>query len=137
MKKIFPLLFLFVVSISLAQTAAKEKVRYVKITQTNCIKKKGYRLKLKEIVSDSRCPEGVNCVWAGEIKVVVSVYQDKKFAEDDTLTISAKHLQENKEWFSKYLPSNKSNIKSIVVLPYPKEGVPKNLKDYYLQIGYL
>lgn len=135
MKKLIPLLFLL--TFGYAQVSPRQKIHYFKITQTNCVKKKGYRLKVKEIISDSRCPEGVNCVWAGEIKVLVSVYKNKKFVEDAALDISPKSLQENKDWFLKYLPLGKRNIKSISVLPYPKEGVPKNLKEYYIAIGYL
>jgi hypothetical protein len=31
----------------------------------------------KEVVSDSRCPEGLNCIWAGEVTVVLGI-QDSK-----------------------------------------------------------
>jgi hypothetical protein len=45
---------------------------------------KGFTLVLKEVVSDSRCPEGLNCIWAGEVTVVLSVYKDSKLVEDIT-----------------------------------------------------
>ena len=32
----------------------------------------------KEVINDSRCPKNVNCVRAGEAKVLVSVYLDGK-----------------------------------------------------------
>jgi hypothetical protein len=32
---------------------------------------KGFTLVLKEVVSDSRCPEGLNCIWAGEVTVLI------------------------------------------------------------------
>jgi hypothetical protein len=32
--------------------------------------KKGFTLVLKEVVSDSS-PEGLNCIWAGEVTVLI------------------------------------------------------------------
>ncbi|MET0759674.1 MAG: hypothetical protein ABWZ56_04590 [Flavobacterium sp.] len=132
------LAFLLIFSVSVfAQNTEKENIKYIKITQKKCIKKKGYHLVLKEVLSDSRCPEGVTCVWAGEVKVVVSLYQNWKFIEDKTITVSTNNNQENTDWFSNYLPSNQKKIKNLRVLPYPKDGSSINPKDYYIKIGYL
>ncbi len=130
MKKLFPLLFLLLSLTISAQTTA-EKIHYKTITQTECVKKKGYRLVLKQVVSDSRCPEGVTCVWAGEVSFVLSVYKDKKFVED--VTLSSANRQQNLELFSKYLGKK---VTSIGVLPYPKQGVTVDPKSYFLKIGY-
>lgn len=97
---------------------------------------KDYQLKIKEIISDSRCPEGVNCVWAGEIKLVVSISKGKKLLEETALSITSNQFKENVAWFSKYLPNDKEAIKSIVVLPHPKKGISKDLKDYSILIAY-
>jgi hypothetical protein len=112
-------------------------VSYLKIKQNSCIKKKGNSLVFKEVLSDSRCPEGVNCIWAGEIKVVVAVYLDKNFIKEETLIISGKNSQENIAWIMQYLPAAKRNIESINVLPYPKEGVKIKPKKYFLHIAYI
>jgi len=92
---------------------------------------------LKEILLDSRCPVGANCIWAGEIKILVAVYLDKKFIKEETLTMSGNTTKENLAWFGQYLPADKRNLKSINVLPYPKEGVKIKAKDYYISIGYI
>lgn len=31
-------------------------------------------IKFKKVLSDSRCPRGVTCIWAGEAKVLVAIY---------------------------------------------------------------
>jgi hypothetical protein len=127
---------LLVFSVSLfAQTGQNSS--FVKITQKKCLKNKGTKLILKEVVSDSRCPEGVNCIWAGEAKVVVSVYEGKNFIKNEELVISGKNHQINKEWFVKYLSPRQKNITSINVVPYPKEGVKINPTAYYIKIGYI
>jgi hypothetical protein len=131
MKIIIPFL-LFFTMLTYAQPP-KAKIHYFSVSQKECVKKKGYRLQLKTVVSDSRCPEGVTCVWAGEAQIVVSVYKDKKFLQDETLTLSSRHMQENAAWFTKYTGKN---VAHVSLLPYPKEGIPNNLKTYYLKIGY-
>ncbi|TRX00325.1 hypothetical protein [Flavobacterium gawalongense] len=92
---------------------------------------------LKEVLSDSRCPEGVTCVWAGEVSVVVSVYKDSKLIEDNTIVFSVNNADENKQWFSTYLPKKQRKIESISVSPYPKKGVETYPKEYYIKIGYV
>ena len=124
MKKLF--LFLTILC-SVAFYAQTE----LKITSKKCIPKKGYHIKLKSVFNDSRCPEGTNCVWAGEVSVVVEVYDDKKIVEEKTLTLNTKNRIENTQWFSKYFSKK---IKSIAVFPYPKEGVIVKDKKKYITI---
>ena len=38
-------------------------------------------LKFKEVISDSRCPEGVTCVWAGEVRILAELYEGNKKIE--------------------------------------------------------
>lgn len=47
-------------------------------------------LKFKNVVSDSRCPKDVTCIWAGEAIVAVEVYEDGKCIEEKQITISSK-----------------------------------------------
>ncbi|MFV5683829.1 hypothetical protein ACM55I_00105 [Flavobacterium sp. GB2R13] len=132
------LAFLLIFCISVfAQNTKKENIKYVKITQKICLKKTGYQLVLKAIISDSRCPEGVTCVWAGEASAVISVYKDSELVEDKTIIFSVKNEEKNKEWFAKYLPEKQREIKKSSVFPYPKQGVTVAKKDYYIKIGYL
>ncbi|MFV8325632.1 hypothetical protein [Flavobacterium sp. ZS1P14] len=136
MKKSF-LIFLLVFCVAVfAQNTQKKNIKYVKISPKRCLKKTGYQLVLKAIISDSRCPEGVTCVWAGEASGVISVYKDSKLIDDKTIVFSPKNEEENKQWFAMYLPEKQRKIKSISVFPYPKQDVPVVKKDYYIKIGY-
>lgn len=137
MKKSLLLFLILFNTLAFAQNTPKENIKYVKIAQKKCLKKSGYQIVLKEVVSDSRCPEGVTCVWAGEASAIVSIYKDSKLVEDNTIVFSMKNAEENKQWFSKYLPEKQRKIKSISVFPYPKQGVTVNKKDYYIKIGYI
>ena len=137
MKKSLLFLFMIISSVVLAQSPKSQKVKYVTIKQKVYPNQKGFQLVLKAIVSDSRCPEGVTCIWAGEVSAVVSVYKDSKLIEDTTLVFSMKNEEDNKKWFATYLSEKQKKIKSIRVLPYPKEGSKINPEEYYLKIGYL
>jgi hypothetical protein len=106
----------------------------IKITPKKCISKKGYYLRLKSVFDDSRCPENVQCIWAGEVSVIVEVYNDKKFIEEKTITFNSKNREENNLWFSKYYSGK---IKSVGVLPYPKEGVVVKDKKKYIKIVFI
>ncbi len=124
MKKLLIVLFFLNFIFAFAQSE-------IKITPKKCIPKKGYHLKLKSVLNDSRCPEGTTCIWAGEVSVVVEVYNDKKFVEEKTLTFNSKNREENNSWFATYYPKK---IKSTSVLPYPKEGVVVKDKKKYIKI---
>jgi hypothetical protein len=137
MKKSVLFFFMVISSSVLAQSAKSEKVGYIEINQKVCSIQKGFQLVLKSISGDSRCPEGVTCIWEGEVSGVVSVYKDSKLIENTTLVFSTKNEEDNKKWFARYLPEKQKKIKSIVVFPYPKEGIKINPKEYYLKIGYL
>lgn len=137
MKKSLLFLFMMISSVALAQSPESQKVKYTTIKQKVCPNQKGFQLVLKAIVSDSRCPEGVTCIWGGEVSAVVSVYKDSKWIEDTTLVFSMKNEEDNKKWFSKYLPEKQKKIKNIGVVPYPKEGSKIDPEEYYLKIGYL
>ena len=120
----------------IGQSVPKESIRFLTINQKKCVKKKGFDLKLKSVTADSRCPEDVTCVWAGEAQVVISVYQNRKLVEDHTLIVSSKTEKENEIWFSKYVTAKQKKIKSIRLLPSPKSGMTIPPKKYTLQLGY-
>ena len=123
-KHFFLLSFLF---FSLTFFAQSE----IKITSKKCNPKAGYGFQLTKVFDDSRCPEGVTCIWAGEVSVVLKVYKNKKYFELKTLTFNAKNKEENFNWFEKYFSIK---IKSIVVAPYPKEGQILKVKNQYIAI---
>lgn len=136
MKKSLLFISMLIGSLVLAQSPKAQKIKYLTIDQKVCANKKGIQLVLKEVINDSRCPEGVSCIWAGEVTAIVSVYKDSNVVEETTMVLSLKSAEDNKKWFASYLSSKQKNIKSIAVVPYPKKGVRINSKDYYIKIGY-
>ena len=108
----------------------------IKITSKKCISKKGYHLRLKRVFDDSRCPENVSCIWAGEVSIEMEVYKDKKIIEEKTLLLNINNSEENIKWLTNYLPKKSNSIKSITVFPYPKEGQIVKSKNQFVKINY-
>lgn len=98
--------------------------------------KSGKEIVLVKVTNDSRCPEGVECVWAGEVTFEVAAYENKKQVEQVKFTLNKTTAEEIKMWFEQHLPSNKGNLKGIQVLPYPKEGVKTLPEAYYIKLIY-
>lgn len=92
-----------------------------------------YEIKISKIISDSRCPEGVSCVWAGEVQLELEIYKNQKLETSEIISINYKKLEENRTFFSKYLSSDKK-VKDILILPSKKEGQTIELKDYVLKV---
>ncbi len=87
-------------------------------------------LKLKEVVSDSRCPSDVHCIWAGEITLKVDVYKNGRFFKEKTISLSS-----GKNSVTDIYSTESYGIKAVSVTPYPqtKEGKIR-LEDYVLNI---
>lgn len=98
--------------------------------------KKGKEIVLVKVLNDSRCPEGVQCIWAGEVAIEVAVYQDNKIIEQEQLTFTPHNQKEMVSWFTERLPKTEKNLKSVGVLPYPKDGVSRKLEDYFIKLNY-
>ena len=47
----------------------------LKITKQKVVTKDKIKIKFLSVVEDSRCPEGVNCIWAGNAKIKIEVSQ--------------------------------------------------------------
>ena len=137
MKKVLTVLLIVISSVTFAQKQQIAKQNYSKIKQNSCIKGEGYKLLLKEVVTDSRCPEGVTCVWAGEVSVIVSVYKDSKFIEEKTMVFTKTVDAENIKWINSYLNDSKRVTNSLTIGPYPNVNKVIKPQDYYLQIGYM
>lgn len=87
------------------------------------------QVKFVEVLSDSRCPKDVTCVWAGEAKVRVEVYKNGQLFEEKELTFGA---------LSKDLAIVTNELLSVNALklqPYPVSSTDKNNMEYYLVLG--
>ena len=89
-------------------------------------------IRFVEVLEDSRCPKDVNCVWAGEAKVVIELYEDNKFLEKKTIIITPTSYLHEK--LSIVFSSKDSQISLFNLQPYPNFRTPIKKGDYYLQL---
>jgi hypothetical protein len=82
-------------------------------------------LHFREVLEDSRCPDGVVCIWEGNGKILVSVSQEGKEPLEVTLNTSGKEGMSKEAVAFDYL------IKLDSLDPYPTVIVKQpNLEDY-------
>ena len=84
-------------------------------------------LRLVQVLQDSRCPKGADCIWAGNAKVEVEIINQKgdKITKQVTLNgvqAPAVYTEEGLEIFIRGLA------------PYPTTGSKINPSDYYLRV---
>ena len=84
------------------------------------------QIKFKKVLADSRCPKDVQCVWAGEAKVLVEIYKNGQLDKEKELTFAALNSVLG------IIDTEILGIKALRLLPYPDTSIPKNKKDYYL-----
>lgn len=52
----------------------------LRIGQSVVIKGEDLKITFSEVTSDSRCPTGVTCVWAGEVSCNIEIYHSGKIS---------------------------------------------------------
>ncbi len=90
-------------------------------------------LKIEKIVSDSRCPKDVNCVRAGEVKLILGVYEQVDRSEV-SLTIDHLNFESNKKFLENYIKLNNQMISTIQIYPEKIAGQTIKPQDYLLKI---
>jgi hypothetical protein len=83
------------------------------------------KIKFVDVISDSRCPQGVTCIWAGEASSLIEITASDK-AYSKVLTQSG-HSENTQTGFEQYLFT-------CSLLPYPQAGKETIKKDYHLQL---
>lgn len=139
MKYIITTLFcLFVIS-TYAQDTINIEVETPKIVTKlnygNTYKYKNVEVKFIKIVSDSRCPKDVQCVWAGKAEVLVSITKNAKYGsveEIKTVTIPPHANLQNK--LNLIFSSEEFSIEGFDLLPYPVSGKKTKPEDFVLQL---
>jgi hypothetical protein len=78
----------------------------------------------RRVASDSRCPTGAQCVWAGEATVTVDARLAKGPVESFDLKLSAR--EDSTVW----KPFDGYRIRVVSLDPYPRLGVTTDSSGY-------
>jgi hypothetical protein len=92
----------------------------VKATEVATIQ--GLRITFEGVSEDSRCPRGVQCVWAGDAAATFTLVKAPAAAEQRTLHTSGRFEQQTE--YDTFV------VRLEDIKPYPKEGVEIAPRDY-------
>ena len=92
----------------------------IKFGESVTLEKGRLTIKFRSLVGDSRCPQGVVCVWAGNAEVILEVLKNE---------IALNTILDPKEQVV-----GDYNIQLRDVLPYPKAGEEIKPEDYSIKI---
>ncbi len=82
-------------------------------------------------IDDDRCPTNINCVWAGNAEVKMTITN-----EDETMDfgLNTAGFINNELNFPTSASIFDLHIELIALQPLPEEGVPLSLEDYTVSI---
>ena len=120
MKYFTPIIVLFIFISCASKQVVNENEILINSNSLNNIGN-DYEIKISKIISDSRCPEGVSCVWAGEVQLELEIYKNQKLEKSEALSINYKTFEQNKQFFADYISTNKK-IKDILVQPIKRKA---------------
>lgn len=89
-------------------------------------------IRFKAVISDSRCPKDVTCVWAGEAKVLIEIFEKGKLINEKLVVINP--------YFTDEIPLQFAakdviySISAFRLFPYPSAASKKNPIDYTLEM---
>lgn len=130
----YPLLSLLILFSSFAMGQnedAKPPVIAVKVPLHQSVNIKGVTIKFLEVLEDSRCPKGVNCIWAGRAIVKVQVTNNGQTTEKELIFGEIRPNEEkNKNLYS----STEFAIIGLGLNPYPDVNESNKNKEYVLLI---
>lgn len=86
-------------------------------------------LKFKDVISDSRCPINVTCIWAGEAKVLVELFENGRFLEEKVLLVNSQNSS-----LSFLSEAVEYSISGIDLMPYPTIESKNTKPDYSLKM---
>ncbi|HEX8922318.1 MAG TPA: hypothetical protein VF766_12660 [Pyrinomonadaceae bacterium] len=107
--------------VSTVKEAALDQEFEIKVGQRVSIKSEGLLISFSSIAEDSRCPEGVQCVWAGNVKVVLKVSKARK--RFTTLRLNT-NLDPTHSAYRQY------DVKLVGISPNRKKDVPVKRSEY-------
>ena len=96
----------------------------LKINQEAMIEGEGLAVTFESVLEDSRCPEGVTCVWSGNAKVKIRLSKQKQTPGVVILNTNGAHEMRSSSSYLGY------EIRLVALKPYPKVDKPVQPNEY-------
>ena len=92
----------------------------LKVGQEVKVHEAGIKVSINAVVEDSRCPTGVQCIWAGNGKVSVRLSKDKR----EAVSVELNTTEPKSSTYEGY------EVRLVRLDPYPKDGSTISKDDY-------
>lgn len=121
----------FTFSVSLFAQQDPEGVRYQTVLAPGEFLAIGDKsIKFKSVLSDSRCPREVTCIWPGEAKILFEVFENGKLLEEQVISSSTPYTA-----FNFMLGDITYGVSSLAVFPYPSASQKRSsTTEYTIQV---
>ena len=128
------LIFLLFSAISVAQDTTSIKAFQKQLSLNEMLVFGNKAIKFKELISDSRCPKDpqVNCIWAGEAKVLVEVFDHGELCGTEILTVATGPVLP--DFLQNLIPGQQIFLNAPVLSPYPSVSRSIKPEEYRLNL---
>lgn len=127
MKNLMCILSLFLCSIAVAQEEPDSQVFNTGLGIGQEFNFGKTQVKFKKVLSDSRCPREVTCIWAGNATVLLQIFSGEELVEEKKVVVPASG--------NNYLfMAGGLSVEAIALLPYPDTSSDTSSRDYCLQL---
>lgn len=108
--------------------ASLDREFQLEVGQMGFVESGNIKITFLEVTSDSRCPSGIPCIWAGEVEVLVNIWKDGLDLGDSTLVGPAVNDDRAVKTFDGY------SVKLLKVDPYPTSAQMIGPSDYIITL---
>jgi len=115
------------------QVSAQENAPVLaKVMFTETVSIEDISINFVDVISDSRCPKNVSCIWAGEVKILIAISKEGQLIEKKEVVFSGAGVVNEKDHL--LYTSNNLRILCLGILPYPitPDNIPNT--NYYMEI---
>lgn len=102
----------------------------IKIAEGEAVEIDGVTVFFKVILEDSRCPKGLNCIWAGRARILVDVTSASGETTEKVIILGEVKPGEDKN--RAVYSSNEMKITALMLYPYPDSSVKEVLPKFLL-----
>jgi len=133
MKNAILILLLFVSAISFSQESSVETpLIAIKIPLGETVQVVNHSITFKEVLEDSRCPIGVNCIWAGRAKISIEVSKEGEELIEKNLIFGETTQGESNSML--LFTENDSQVIGLKLNPYPNSEEQAENRSYVLLV---
>ena len=130
--KIILLTFLLVSPFLQAQDSTAVEIHFSSLGVGEVLRLGEKTIKFKELISDSRCPQDVTCIWAGEAKLLFEVFENGKLNGEEVVVISGGGTAMG--ILKEYFPEESYSFIAYNLEPYPKTTRKVKPSAYRLEL---